>query len=101
MDNNDRAVHTVFSVGAVKPIASIFSRLGNFASRVPTWLLPLARDEGGHLFALSLCEADSGTVWFWDHEYEAGEGDQPTEDNITRAADDQQTFLQSLNPIII
>jgi hypothetical protein len=52
-----RYVHTIFSVGAVKPIASIFSRLDTFAGRVPTWLLPVARDEDGNLFALSLREA--------------------------------------------
>ncbi|MDR7277336.1 hypothetical protein J2S41_004114 [Catenuloplanes atrovinosus] len=51
MDNNDRSVHTVFSVGVVKPITGIFSRPDTFAGRVPGWLLPVARDEGGNLFA--------------------------------------------------
>lgn len=99
MDNNNRYLHTVFSVGAVKPIASIFSRLDTFAGRVPDWLLPVARDEGGNLFALSLRDTDYGSVWFWDHEYEAYEGEEPTEDNITRVSEDWETFMQSLNPL--
>jgi cell wall assembly regulator SMI1 len=99
MDNNDRYVHTVFSVCAVKPIASIFSRLDTFAGRVPAWLLPVARDEGGNLFALSLRDDDYGTVWFWDHEYEADEGEDPTEDNITQVGENWDRFIQSLNPV--
>ncbi|KUL39289.1 hypothetical protein ADL15_09995 [Actinoplanes awajinensis subsp. mycoplanecinus] len=101
MDNNDQYLHTVFSVGDVKPIASIFSRLDTFAGRVPEWLLPVARDEGGNLFALSLREKDFGSVWFWDHEFEADEGEPPTEDNIRLITSDWATFIQSMNPITI
>ncbi len=98
MDTNDRHLHTVFSVGPVAPTDSIFSRLDTFTGRIPDWLLPVARDEGGNLFALSLRQTDFGSVWFWDHEYEADEGEPPADDNITRISEDWESFFQSLQP---
>jgi cell wall assembly regulator SMI1 len=97
--DNDEAVDTVFGLGDVPDWASIWDKLDVLKDRVPAWLLPVADDAYGNLFAISLRDEDSGTVWFWDHEEEADEGEPPSENNIEIKARDWQTFLDGLRPL--
>jgi hypothetical protein len=84
LDNNHEAVNTVYGVGAEVPDwANMADALDVYASRLPNWLLPVAEDSYGNVFAISLRPQDNGSVWFWDHEEEAGEGEPPTQDTLT------------------
>jgi hypothetical protein len=56
----------------------------------------VAHAPGGNLICLSLREEDRGTVWFWDHEQEAEEGDPPREDNLTMVAESFDEFASRL-----
>lgn len=96
---NHEAVKTVFGIGEVPDWANMWKILDLFQDRVPAWLLPVAADEYGNLFAVSLRDDDRGSVWFWDHEEEADEGDPPSEDNINLKAPDWPSFLESLQPL--
>jgi hypothetical protein len=78
LDDNDDAVKMVFGVGDVPEWASIWEALDTYSGRVPDWLLPVADDEYGNLFCISLRDTDRGSVWFWDHEQEAGDGSWPS-----------------------
>jgi hypothetical protein len=98
LDSNTQAVKEVFGLGSVQDSANLWKILTTFADRIPSWLLPVARDEYGNLFAVSLRDQDNGSVWFWDHEEEAGEGEPPSEDNITYKAKDWPGFLARLSP---
>src|SRR5438045_1042548 len=71
--SNDAGVNTIFGLGEVPDWASMWRVLKTFHDRVPAWLLPVARDEVGNLYAISLRDEDLGSVWFWDHEEEADE----------------------------
>jgi len=97
--SNSGAVNTVYGLGDVPDWASMWDALDVYAGRVPRWLLPVAEDEYGNLFAVSLREQDNGSVWFWDHEEEADEGEPPREDNLTYRADDWPSFLAGLEPV--
>lgn len=99
LTDNQEAVDTVFGLGEVPDWASMWEKLDVLKDRVPAWLLPVADDTYGNLFAVSLREQDLGTVWFWDHEEEAGEGEPPSEDNIELKARDWQAFLDGLRPL--
>jgi hypothetical protein len=96
MDNNSGALNTVFGVGDVPEYASLWGILGMRGDRVPEWLLPVADDAYGNLFCLSLREADEGSVWLWNHEEEADEGEPPSDDNLTHKADTWTAFLADL-----
>jgi cell wall assembly regulator SMI1 len=96
--SNDQAVNTVFGLGDVPDWASMWDVLDTYAGRMPGWLLPVADDEYGNVFAISLRDGDRGSVWFWDHEEESGDNEEPAEDNIRRVASDWPAFLQSLGP---
>ncbi|MEV4416516.1 SMI1/KNR4 family protein [Catellatospora sp. NPDC049609] len=96
---NDKAVKEIFGIREDAPDwANMWDKLDIFHGRYPAWLLPVAQDEYGNLFALSLREQDFGSVWFWDHEEEADEGEPPSEDNIEKWADSWTEFLASLQP---
>ena len=99
LDGNSEAVKNVFGLGEVPKSASMWRMLRTYAGRVPTWLLPVADDEYGNLFAVSLRPEDKGSVWFWDHEGEADEGEPPREDNLTYKAEDWPSFLNGLQPV--
>ena len=59
----------------------------------------MADDAYGNLYTVSLRPSDFGSVWFWDDEQEAGEGEPPTEDNLTWKAPDCQPFLDRLTSV--
>lgn len=99
LQDNSEAVNEIFGVGPEAPEwASMWQKLDVYDDRVPTWLLPVASDAAGNLFAVSLRDSDRGSVWFWDHEWEADEDEPPTEENIERRAKDWPTFLDALRP---
>jgi hypothetical protein len=97
--DNTEVVNIIFGLGDVPDWANLWHKLETFHDRIPAWLLLVAQDAFGNLFALSLRDQDLGSVWFWDHEEEADEGEPPTEDNLTLKAPDWQTFLDSLRPL--
>ena len=49
--------------------------------------LSIAIDSFGNRFCLALGAEDYGTVYFWDHDCEADEGEDPSYDNLARLAD--------------
>lgn len=99
--DNDQAVKTIFGVGDVPDWADLWQKLDIYAGRVPPWLLPVANDEYGNLFCLSLRQSDHGSVWFWDHEEEADENEPTAEDNVAPRAASWSAFLLSLQPVSI
>ena len=70
--------------------------LQTFQDRVPARMFPIARDPGGNLILLSSKGKDAGTVYFWDHEREADDGESPTERNLVAIADSFDAFLKKL-----
>jgi cell wall assembly regulator SMI1 len=99
LSDNTEAIREVFGLGEVPEFASMWHMLEVYADRVPYWLLPVASDQFGNLFAVSLRDEDNGSVWFWHHEEEADEDEPPTEANIKLMAPDWPTFLHSLQPL--
>lgn len=99
LDFNSEGVQSIFGLGEVPGYASIWENLQTYHDRVPRWLLPVASNFGGNIFAISLRTSDYGSVWFWDHEEEADEGEPPAEDNIELKAPSWSAFLEGLQPI--
>jgi hypothetical protein len=67
-----------------------------YRNRVPDGLLPIADSEGGNLVCVSLNPRDFGSIYFWDHELEAEEGEEPTYDNLSKVASGFSEFWDSL-----
>lgn len=60
--------------------------------------LAIAIDGFGNLICLALEDDDYGTVYFWDHECEADEGEEPSYDNLTRLASSFTDFWVRMEP---
>ena len=97
--SNDRAVDTIFGLGDVPDWASMWDKLDVLKDRMPSWLVPVADDAYGNLYAVSLRPSDFGSVWFWDHEEEADEGQPPSEENISFKAGSWTAFLERLQQV--
>ncbi len=99
LEDNTEAVINVFGLGEVPDWTNMWHKLETFQNRVPAWLLPVAQDAYGNLFAISHRPSDFGSVWLWDHEEEADEGEPPSEENISFKAGSWTAFLERLQPM--
>jgi len=67
--------------------------------RWPDRLMSIAIDDCGDRFCLSLDSPNYGAVYYWDHELEAEEGEEPTESNLTYLASSFSEFWERIEPI--
>ena len=67
-----------------------------YQDRIPRNRFPIAYDPGGNLIVISTSSSDAGSVYFWDHELEAEEGQPPTDKNLYFIAGNFDEFLSNL-----
>lgn len=101
--------NTVFGseFGGVREIFAVADRDGSYrklpdvlrtyANRVPPGFLPIADDQAGNLFCIALMEPNRGEIYFWDHDFEAEEGEEPTQDNMHRVARSLMDLLDRIH----
>jgi hypothetical protein len=66
-----------------------------YAGRLPEHVLAIAATDGGNLICLDL---KNGSVFLWDHEREAGDGEEPGFENMDLLALSFTEFLEELQP---
>ena len=66
-------------------------------NRVPHDLFPVAVDGGGNLILLGAEGEKKGKMYFWDHNWEADDGEPPTYRNVHPLADSFEAFLSMLH----
>jgi hypothetical protein len=69
--------------------------LSVFNNRIPKGYIPIASAEGGNLICINLA-SDTNTIYFWNHEEESEEGEEPTIKNMYKIADNFTNFLEML-----
>jgi hypothetical protein len=67
--------------------------------RWPSRLLSIAIGDCGDRFCLSLGPRDAGRIYFWFHEEEAEEDEEPTELNLYPLANSFAEFWERIEPI--
>lgn len=95
-DDIEYTVNYFFSIGGndgmkVEETMSLLSDEKVF----PKWLVPLADDAGGDLFAYSIREGEEGAIYYYSHDFDYGEN---PEEHVTKLADNIEVFLESLLP---
>ncbi len=70
-----------------------------FKDRMPPYYLPIGCDPGGNQICLVVKGQKYGQVFYWDHEFEADEGCDPTDENLTLVAPNFDAFLNSLHKL--
>ena len=73
-------------------------RAAQYEGRLPDGLVPVADAEGGNLVCVSCRPDDAGTIWFWDHECEADEGEPPSPSSVTVVADTFDELIARARP---
>ena len=74
----------------------LLNHLKIYKGRLPQNVFPIAYDSGGNLILISVKGPDRGKVYFWDHEMESGEGEEPDYSNLTLIADSFTEFIENL-----
>ena len=70
-----------------------------WVDRVPAGFIGIAESAGGNLICLSLGSEDQGAVYFWDHNWEAEDGEVPDMSNMTLVAHSFSEFIDALRPV--
>jgi hypothetical protein len=83
-----------FGVGQ-SPNDDLVTENRRYDGRLPGNFLAIAGAGGGNLICLSL---NDGSVYFWDHENEASEGEEADYSNVTKLASSFGEFIQRLEP---
>ncbi len=91
-------LQTIF--GFTKERYGSFTRYqGVYAGRIPSNTIAIADDAGGNLIIMSVSGPDYGKIYFWDHEMEAYEDEEPDYSNLTLVADSFQEFIDNLKSV--
>lgn len=80
-----------------KDYSNLLKYLKTYNGRIPRNFFPVAYDPGGNLICISVEGADTGSVYFWDHEQESEEGTLPDYSNVILIADSFDEFLNGLH----
>lgn len=78
---------------------NLLEYLKTYNGRIPKNLFPIAYDSCGNLICISTMGSDRGKIYFWDHEMEAYEVEEPDYSNLTLIADSFDEFLNSLHDL--
>ena len=89
-------MNVLFSINSGNRNTTLEEQLILYHDRVPKPLLPIANDAGGNLICISTSGPDQGCIYFWEHENEVEEGEEPTMENVWFVAPDFDTFLSHL-----
>lgn len=76
-----------------------FTRIFVDGGRIPRDMFPIGNGGGGNLILIGSSGARAGRIFYWDHNWEAEEGDPPNEDNVYLVANSFAEFLSSLRTI--
>jgi hypothetical protein len=74
----------------------LLERKKMYENRIPNNMFPIANNSGGDLFLMSVKGPDYGKIYFWDHNWEAEEGQEPNYSNLTLVADSFDEFINGL-----
>lgn len=67
-----------------------------YQKRLPDNLIPVGNDPGGNLFCISTYGNDEGKIYFWEHELEVEDGEEPNYSNVFFVADSLEDFIDNL-----
>lgn len=73
----------------------LLRNLDVFRDRMPSDCVPIGCDPGGNQICLIVSGAQTGKIYFWDHEEEADEGEIPTYRNMYLIAESIDDLLNN------
>jgi hypothetical protein len=96
-NNRESVVQSIYSLTNPSKIYTIYHLIEVYRDRIPKDMLPIGDDPAGNLFLLGLNSGNSyGKVYFWDHEQEADNKEQPYYKNIYFVSNTFADFINDL-----
>lgn len=96
--NNGSVVNFFFRINAEKEYryADLLSAIRELRGRVPRDFIPIASDVFGNIICIAISGKLFGKVYFWDHEFETDDNEEPTMRNMTLIANNFDEFINGL-----
>lgn len=85
--------------GFVRGSDNILNVARDVGDRYPSTMLPIADDVYGNRILITVKGSDRGKIYFWDHEMESYEGEEPDHSNLTLIANSFDEFFNSLHEL--
>lgn len=76
--------------------SSLYWSYDCYLGRMPSNIIPIGDDPGGNNVCISVSGADYGSIYFWDHDGEPEEDEQPYYENLYLMAASFSEFLNNL-----
>lgn len=76
--------------------SNLLTYLKTYRGRVADGFLPIAHDPGGNLVVIGVADPYMDRIYFWDHEFEAEDGQTANMSNMHLIAENLTTFLDGL-----
>ena len=96
--NNYSIVRCFFGLVPDRDFNFLYYLYRIYADRIPRNTLPVGDTISGNLILLSIRGQDYGKVYFWDHNHEVPNGQDPDYSNVSFLANSFGEFLNSLHP---
>lgn len=88
-EQGDSRVHEIYK-------SDLENEWNVFKNRIPQTMIPFASDPFGNQLCIGVTGDEKGKVYFWDHELEGEEDEQPYYKNVYKIAESFQDFLSGL-----
>jgi hypothetical protein len=75
---------------------NVLRYIETYENRIPKTMFPIATDDFGNLILIGVKNPYRGKVYFWDHEMEADEEEQPYYENIFLISSSFEEFIEGL-----
>ena len=75
---------------------NLLKKIQYIGDRIPSDCFPIANDVFGNLILIVVKGRQRGKIYFWDHEMESEEGQEPTYENMTLVANSFEDFINGL-----
>lgn len=95
-EEGEGSIHHFYGLHDGPNYANLEASFKVYRERMPSTMIPIADDSGGNSICLGISGDDFGRIFFWDHESEADEEEQPYYKNITIIANSFRIFLDNL-----
>ena len=96
LSEGENSLSSFFQINSKETDEDLVCNYKLYIDRTPLGYIPIADDHFGNLILLCLKGKNREKVYFWDHEFEVDDGENPNYENMTLIANNFQEFLENL-----
>ncbi|HYV48591.1 MAG TPA: SMI1/KNR4 family protein [Myxococcaceae bacterium] len=97
------SIHALFSINHENAMMDLGEHVHTYivwSRRIPYDLFPIGTDTGSNLILMGDVGPRLSQIFYWIHDFEASDGEPPTERNVYPVSNSLDEFLASLKPFL-